>query len=99
MQRLRQMKVKVKEAKLHEQFFLRIRDQRMHVKNVVFSHDFILSIKLCFSVLFQCPHNCQRSNEMLQLLIDKDANVNAIDKYGNTALDAALKANETEGEI
>lgn len=53
----------------------------------------------CLLVPSECLYNCQRAEEMLQLLIDKSANVNAVDKAGQTALDAALEANESEGKF
>lgn len=34
---------------------------------------------------------------MLELLIDKGANLNAVDRDGHTALDAANEANKREG--
>lgn len=49
------------------------------------------------SVPSQCQSNCQGSEKILQLLIDKGANVNSVDKDGHTALDAALEANKHEG--
>lgn len=41
----------------------------------------------------------QGSEEILQQLIDRGANVNAIDKDGHTALDAAIEANKSEGKM
>lgn len=43
--------------------------------------------------------DCEGSDEILQILIDKGANVNAMDKFAHTALDAALRVNKTEGEF
>lgn len=37
--------------------------------------------------------------EIIHLLIDKGANVNAVDEYGHTALDSALETNKSEGKF
>lgn len=47
----------------------------------------------------ECPFQCKGSDEILQLLIDNGANVNAVDGDGRTALDAALEANEIDGKF
>lgn len=47
----------------------------------------------------QCSHDCKGSGEILQLLIDKGANINAVDIDGHTALDAAFEANEIQGKF
>lgn len=55
--------------------------------------------RVYFSVRSYCPNFCQGYKEILRLLIDKGANVNAIDRDNRTALDAAFEANESEGKI
>lgn len=37
--------------------------------------------------------------EILQLLIDRDAHINAINRNNHTALDAALRANENRSKL
>lgn len=45
-------------------------------------------------------NNCTGSLGILQILIDKGANINAMNNNGHTALDAALnKANKIEGKF
>lgn len=39
----------------------------------------------------QCPRFCHEFLEIVQLFIDKGANVNAMDKDGHTVLDAAIE--------
>lgn len=56
-------------------------------------------IKDHFSVSYHCPKSCQGYKEILQLLIDKGANMNALDEDGHTALDAVFEANESEGKF
>lgn len=38
-----------------------------------------------------CPNKCQGYKEIVQQLIDKGANVNAVDRHGRTVLDEALE--------
>lgn len=47
----------------------------------------------------QCSYSCERSEAILELLMDNGANVHAIDSDGHTALDAALEANKSEGKF
>lgn len=47
----------------------------------------------------QCPFDCEGFEEILQLLIDNGANLNAVDEDGHTALDAAIETNKTEGNF
>lgn len=47
----------------------------------------------------ECSHDCRGAEEILHLLIDNGANVNAVDRSGRTALDAAFEANEVEGKF
>lgn len=47
-----------------------------------------------------CAKSCPAHKDALQVLIDRGVNVNAIEKVNSqTALDALLDANESEGEI
>lgn len=47
---------------------------------------------------YHCPKSCQGYKEILRLLIDRGVQINALDKDGHTALDAAFEANESEGK-
>lgn len=47
----------------------------------------------------QCPNDCKESEQMVELLINKGANVNAVDRDDRTALDAAFEANKREGKL
>lgn len=48
----------------------------------------------------QCPYdNCVLYKDVFELLINKSANVNALDKYGRSALDAAFNTTETQGKF
>lgn len=55
-------------------------------------------IKDFFLVPIQCPQNCQGYEEILRLLFDKNAKVATVDKDGNTAVDATIAANESQGK-
>lgn len=51
-----------------------------------------------FLVFSECQYDCEGSDKILQLLIDKGVNINAIDIEGRTALDAALGAIKNGGK-
>lgn len=46
-----------------------------------------------------CSKLCLGYKEILQLLIDKGANINAVNRDNHTALDAAFEAIKSEGKI
>lgn len=46
-----------------------------------------------------CPELYLGYKELLQLLIDKGANINIVDRNGRTALDAAYGAYYSEGKF
>lgn len=52
-----------------------------------------------FSMSSHCPKFYVGYKEMLRLLIDKDAKINAVDINGRTALDAALGAYESQSKF
>lgn len=70
------------------------RSNKIWCANIVFS---LRLIEYIFPVPSQCPTLCQEYKKILQLLIDKGANVNDVDKKGHTALDVVLETNESEG--
>lgn len=41
--------------------------------------------------------DCQGYKDIIQLIIDRGANVNDVDKDGNSALEAALEAGDSDG--
>lgn len=51
-----------------------------------------------FLVKSNCTNFCNEYEKILELLIDENADVNAVDRDGRTALDTAVEANESEGK-
>lgn len=51
------------------------------------------------NVIYSLVSNCERPDEALKSLIEKGANVNAVDRDHRTALDIALGASQSEGKI
>lgn len=69
----------------------------------VLIHGFLLFYhhQIChhFSVKSGCSNHCQEYRDVLQILIEKGATVNAVDKDSHTALDAVFEANESAGKF
>lgn len=66
-----------------------------------FSFKSVLLLLISHRILVRSnyPNNYQEYKEVLQILIDRGAIVNAVDKDSHTALDAAFEVNESEGKF